>query len=198
MNLEEFGDMGDMRFTVSGGHTGLVEGMDLRLNASFGLQMADWLRSGTQGATWIENPGRDAADGIAGHQGARYYEPSPWVWIWASVDYEVTDTIVPRLDLHYVMGGRTTRGINTTHNRNVAREGVTFDSEDTFLRIQPSVQLRVQSNTFVEFGAILNFCLGDNDTWRPGTLSTGTARDQRGIDNNGFNAGVYAVMRVSF
>ncbi|MCL2231943.1 MAG: hypothetical protein FWB99_02585 [Treponema sp.] len=172
MNLEEFGDYGDFRLYVSAGHTGLVDGMDLRLGVGFGMHMAD--RLGT---------------------GPASYEPSPYLWIWGSVDYQLTDNVVPRLDVHYVMGGRTNQNFRNMNHRDVARAGVTFNEDDSFLRLQPSVQFRVQSNTFVELGAIINVCLGDNATWIPNTAAIGA---QSARDNNGVNAAAYALMRVSF
>jgi len=113
-----------------------------------------------------------------------------YLWIWGSVSYQLSDSIVPRLDLHYVMGGRSNRNMISMHHRNVAREGATFDGDDSFIRIQPSVQFRVQANTFVELGAIFNIDLGDNPTW--GVVSGQTSAD------TGTNVGVYALMRVSF
>ncbi|MCL2231941.1 MAG: hypothetical protein FWB99_02575 [Treponema sp.] len=160
MNLEEFGDYGFMFYYASFGHTGLVDGMDLRAGVGLGLAQHDLL-------------------------------DDMYLWIWGSVDYQLSDRVVPRLDLHYVMGGRSNRQVQTMHHRNVARGGATFNSDDSFLRIQPSVQFRVQTNTFVELGAVFNVCLGEdeNPTW---------TRTPVNADRHGVNAAVYALMRVSF
>jgi len=164
MGLEEFADYGDMRFYVTFGHTGLVENMDLRLGASFGMTMRDEMA--------------DESD------------PSPHVWIWASVAYELTDRLVPRLDVHYVLGGAWNNWQRTHHW--AARDGATFHEDDSFIQIRPAVQFRATPSAFLEIGCIFNIDLGDNTTW--GRMRAG---DDFGNDT-GMNIGIYALMRVSF
>ncbi|MDR0512160.1 MAG: hypothetical protein LBG93_03545 [Treponema sp.] len=41
INIEDFADSGEMLFYVTLGHTGLVDGLDLRLGASFGMSMVE-------------------------------------------------------------------------------------------------------------------------------------------------------------
>ena len=154
LNLEEFGDYGAMFYYASFGHTGLVDGMDLRLNAGFGMSQ------------------RDAHEDFHLH-------------IWASVDYQLSDMVVPRLDLHYVMGGLGGSMDGDFHHRDPAR-GATFNSDHSFVRIQPSVQFRVQANTFVELGCIFHIDLSDHP------IPSGTWNE------DGANIAVYALMRVSF
>ena len=108
-----------------------------------------------------------------------------YLWIWGSVAYRLSDMVVPRLDLHYVMGGATSGELQTMHPRNVARGGASFHSDDSFVRIQPAVQFQVQANTFFEVGAVFNIDLGDNPTWF-------------GMEETGVRGAVYALMRVAF
>ena len=108
-----------------------------------------------------------------------------YLWIWGSVAYRLSDMVVPRLDLHYVMGGATGGQMQTMHPRNVARNGATFDGDYSFVRIQPAVQFQVQANTFFEVGAVFNIDLGDNPTWF-------------GMEETGVRGAVYALMRVAF
>ena len=148
-NLEEFGDYGAIRFYASFGHTGLVDGMDLRLNASFSISQSDI------------------------HDDAH-------IWIWASVDYAVSDMVVPRLDLHYVMGG--TADLSRLHHEGI-RNNSTFNSDDSFFQLRPSVQLRAAPNAFLEIGCIFHINLGDG--------STGWSADNTDI-------GLYALVRMTF
>jgi len=154
-NLEDFGDYGTMHFFASFGHTGLVDGMDLRLG--FGLSMSNLF---------------DDAFGSA-------YMPN--IWVWASVDYQLTESVVPRLDLHYVMAGMGSGDERNMHNRNFARDGAIFHEDASFMRIQPSVQFRLTGTTFVEIGCVIDLWLGDSN-WK--------------ANDTAFAA--YALMRVSF
>jgi len=104
------------------------------------------------------------------------------LWIWGSVAYELNDRVVPRLDLHYVMGGTwATSTANIHHWR--FRDGATFDSDHSFLQIRPAVQLRATAASFLEIGCIFHIDLGDNPTWGA---------------TDGMNIGLYALMRVVF
>lgn len=158
--LEEFGDEGIMRFYASFAHSGLVDDMILHAGASFGMVMNDdfWWGNAT----------------------------SPHIWVWVGAEYALSDRIVPRLDVHYVMGG-TWNHANQIHNASI-RDGVTFFEEDTFAHIRPSVQFRVTSASFVELGAIVHLDLGDdagngNPTW---------------LRTHGTHIGAYALVRVAF
>ena len=148
--LEEFSDFGRMYYYVTFGHTGLVENMDLRAGASFGMSQSD------------------------AHEDFH-------LWIWGSVAYELNERVIPRLDLHYVMGGRWA-GPNLHHW--MFRDGATFNSDDMFVQIRPAVQLRATAASFLEIGCIFHIDLGDNGTF-PG-------------QSDGMNIGLYAMFRVSF
>ncbi|MCL2373624.1 MAG: hypothetical protein FWC65_00075, partial [Treponema sp.] len=134
MNLEDFGDIGDMRFYATFAHTGLVENMGLHLGASFGMTMYE------------------TASGVA--------DPVPHIWAWFAIDYAVTNSVVPRLDVHYVMGGRW-NGMQRLHNWSI-RDGATFHEDDSFINIRPSVQFRVTPAAFLELGGIFNIDLGED------------------------------------
>ncbi|MCL2231945.1 MAG: hypothetical protein FWB99_02595 [Treponema sp.] len=127
--------------------------------------------------------GMDLTAGVGLGLGQSDARDDMYLWIWGSVSYQLSDTIVPRLDLHYVSGGASSGQQGTMHHRNVARGGATFNSDHSFVRIQPSVQFRVQANTFVELGCVFHIDIGDNATWGNG---------------NGTNIAAYALMRVSF
>ena len=158
-NLEEFGDEGIISFYASFGHTGLVDGLDLRLGAAIGL-----------------------------HQDS---DADPWMWFTAGVNYTLTDTIVPRLHLHYVSGG-VWGGFNwntlalTASGRlhtNALRDGATFFDDHQFFQIRPSVQIRITGASFVELGCVFHMNIGDAQTWRSG-------------DN--MDMLLYALVRVAF
>jgi len=154
-NLEEFSDFGSMHFYASFGHTGLVEGMNLGLGVGLSLS--------------------NAHDDMLG--GAY----TPHIWVWGSVEYQLTDSVFPRLDLHYVRGGVGSGEFANMHNRNFARGGAVFHEDASFMRVQPSAQFRFGSNTFIELGCVVDLWLGDSD-W---------------VENN-VQFGAYALMRVSF
>ena len=164
--LEEFGDSGDMRFFLSYGYNGLADGrLDLRLNGAFGMTMAETI--------------------------APLPDPAPWVWIWASADYAVNDTVVPRIDLHYVMGGRANESnAQNVHWRDQIRNSVSYNKDDSFFRVQPSVQFRITPSTYTELGAIVHLDTGDNATWRIPVAGASTGP--------GTDFALYALLRVTF
>jgi len=150
MNLEEFGDYGDMRFYATFGHTGLVEGLDLRLGASFGMTMEEEI--GTND------------------------DPAPHIWVWFSAAYAVTERVIPSLNVHYVMGGQW-NNFQRIHHWG-ARDGATFHEDDSFIHIRPAVRFAISGSSYVEVGGIFNIDLGDEDTrpasWGGGNASHGT------------------------
>ncbi|MCL2380040.1 MAG: hypothetical protein FWC64_00430 [Treponema sp.] len=190
MNIHQFGDMGDIRLYLTAGHTGLVENLDLRLGFSLGLTMEDNI--------YVRNFGTVAAAGIApGERELINNDPSPHVWVWLSAAYALSDVVVPRLDVHYVMGGQW-NGWQRMHHWS-PRDGATFDSDDMFIQIRPAVQFRITAATFVELGGIFNIDLSDAVltevvyTYRePNDGSWGRS----GV--HGLNIGAYALVRVSF
>jgi len=111
------------------------------------------------------------------------------LWVWAAVEYQLTDRVVPRLDLHYVMGGEW-NGWQRLHTNSI-RDGVTFNSDDTFIQIRPSVQFRVAPNAFTELGCVINIDLGDNRTFGP-------AQRAAPANDSGTNIGAYALVRIVF
>ena len=105
------------------------------------------------------------------------------LWIKAGIDYAVSETIVPRFFLHYVMNGAASFD-NSFHN-NSMRDGFMGLSEDqSFLRLHPAVQFRVAPTTFVELGCIFHVNMGDVGTWRSG--------------GDGMDIAAYALLRVAF
>lgn len=115
-------------------------------------------------------------------------DAEPHVWIWAGVDFEVSEAIVPRLHLHYVMGGvwDHTQRIHT----NSIRNGITFTEDTSFLSVNPSVRFRIAPSAFVELGGLFHIDLGDVSTFGA------WGDDFPGADTN--NIGIYALMQVSF
>ena len=155
LNIEEFGDYGAMFFYLTFGHTGLVDGLDLRLGASFGTSLND---------------------NIDDHH----------LWLWLGVDYALTANLVPRLNLHFVQGG--TWGFEQSTHHWAVRNNFTFNGEQAFINIMPSVQVRVLPSAFVELGAFIHQDLGDDP-------SRGTGANMR---HNGLNAGLFVLTQVSF
>jgi len=162
-NIEDFGNSGNLLFYLTLGHTGLVDGLDLRLGASFGMTMADAL--------------------------PHVADPSHHLWLWLNIDYHVNANIVPRLNLHFVQGGVWALPQSTHHW--AARNGVSFNEEQAFINVMPSVQVRVSPSAFVELGGFIHSDLGD-DPSRMLNPATGEFR------HNGLNAGVFALTTISF
>ena len=156
LQLEDFGDAGEMRFHFTALHTGLMDGLNLTLGATVGLS------------------NDDAHDDMH-------------LWFWAWVDYAVNDVVVPRLHIHYVMGG--TMGANPVagsgNNFHVAsfRDNATFNSDHSLFQLRPSVQLRVAPASFLEVGGLIHMNLGDLPTWHS-------------ADN--MDMALYALVRVAF
>jgi hypothetical protein len=180
-NLEEFVDYGDMRYYLTVGHTGLVDGLDLRLGLSFGMTMQDEIR---------ENIGTAAAPAW----GALIEDPSPHIWVWFSAAYAVTNRFIPRLDVHYVMGGQW-NNFQRVHHWG-ARDGATFNEDDSFLQIRPAFRFQIAAPAYFELGSIVNVDLGHDG--RPASWGGVNAGGARRAAANGINVGAYALMRVSF
>jgi len=173
MFLEEFMNYGDMRFYATFGHTGLIQGADLRLGLSFGRTMQERLRNGI--------------------------EPVPHMWAWFSGTYALNNVIRPGLHIHYVRGG-VWNGFQRLHHWS-AMSGATFDEEHEFLQFRPNVQFRLTAARYVEIGAVLHVDVSAERIENAGTptaaVRNGTWGPGLGI-NHGFNAAVYTVFRFSF
>jgi len=162
-NLEEFGDYGIMNFYATLAHSGLVDGLTLHLGGSLGMTMED--------ERLID--GEDVDSNLH-------------IWAWAGVEFALMDGVfVPRLDFHWVSGGhaRANGGAQSLHLNTIVDGHTFFDEENSFIRVQPSVQLRVAPNAFTEIGAIIHNDLGDNNTW---------------VGGNGLNMAAYALVRGTF
>jgi len=191
-NLEEFGDYGDMRFYVTFAHTGLVENMGLHLGASLGINNSERFDLDRYGSRQANTAGT----------GFRMEDRDMHVWIWAAVDYQLTDTIVPRLDLHWVTGGST--DWQHFHRHEGIRNNVTFHEDHSFFQIRPSVQFRVTPSAFLELGCIFHIDLGDLRTFGNAPAYLGGYGDhalnarQAAEWNNGMNIAAYLMLRVAF
>jgi len=170
-NFEEFADYGIMNIYATFGHTGLVDGLDLRLGASVGMNMAD------------TPAGQDDHD--------------MHVWIWLGAYYALSDVLMPRFDAHFVMGGWAAPGsvnaagvlIHQMQSLNHARirDSETWNSDDMFVMLRPAMRFNISPSAFLEIGGIINIDLGDEDDGMP---SWGPS--------HGVNAAAYALMRVQF
>ena len=152
LRLEDFGDLGQMHFHATFGHTGLVDNMGIHAGVTCAISMVD-----------------DSDLGL---------------WIWAGASYQVSERIVPRLDIHYMMGGAATNA-QSLHT-NMFRDGFTFNSDDSQLQIRPSVQFIAAPGAFVQIGCVISIDLGDEHAASPSWGNFGT------------NFGIYALMQVSF
>jgi len=155
-NIEDFADSGNMLFYLTLGHTGLVDGLDLRLGGAFGMTMAD--------------------ETVFGN------DPSNHLWLWLNIDYHVNANIVPRLHLHFVQGGGWLNERSSHHW--AVRNAPSFDSEQAFINVMPSVQVRVTPAALMEFGGFIHSDIGDYAS--------------RGGRENGLNAGIFLMKQVSF
>jgi len=83
-------------------------------------------------------------------------------WFWVSY---AMGNIVPRFDVNYVMGGTFTPNLGLNTNESLrdwdSYSTYTFDSDQTFLTVSPSVSFRVGGSSHLELGYIMGVDLGD-------------------------------------
>ena len=173
-NFEDFADSGIMNIYATFGHTGLVNGLDLRLGASVGMFMGDAITVGT-GAAYELND-----------------DPDMHVWIWLGAYYALSDVLMPRFDAHFVMGGwgaptnAAGEPLLLSLSTDRIRDSETWNSDDMFVLLRPAVRFSVSPLAFFEIGGLISIDLGDDD--RPGAWNAG----------HGVNAAAYALVRVQF
>ncbi|MCL2601246.1 MAG: hypothetical protein FWD91_00375 [Treponema sp.] len=134
-NVEEFSDLGIMNFYVTLGHTGLVDGLDLRLGGSVGLNSVDnsdmhvWAMLGA------------------------YYQATDWLQPRLDAHFVMGGTA----------GGYNK--MQTLHNTYWILTNETWNKDDMFVQLRPAFRFSVSSNasSFFELGGLINIDLGDKD-----------------------------------
>jgi len=187
-NFEDFADSGIMNIYATFGHTGLVNGLDLRLGASVGMFMGDEIWVGTRTTTGLP-PGTQGTPGAGGEQNTN---PDMHVWIWLGAYYALNDVLMPRFDAHFIMGGIAAPPdangdpllLSLNHGR--IRDSETWNSDDMSVLLRPAVRFNVTPMAFFEIGGLISIDLGDDD------------RDGAWLSGHGVNAAAYALMRVQF
>ncbi|MCL2068013.1 MAG: hypothetical protein FWG99_11200 [Treponema sp.] len=135
--LEDFSDTGDIIISETFGY---------RIDSlSFGLNAVQFLYN------------RVDADGDKVN-----FNPSMLFNLWTSYAF---GNIVPRLDLAYFMGGRSTvggSGANTWHRRGFQNRPVAKDDEQdvSVFSVTPSARFNIDSRTFIEIGNKVNYDFG--------------------------------------
>jgi hypothetical protein len=108
-----------------------------------------------------------------------------WFWLTYSLG-----NIVPRLDVNYITGGKFNTGVglgvNASYNDGYNGGAYTYDKDQAYLTVSPSVQFRAAANTFVELGYLFGKDMSDND------------KAAIGAKNGGINHAAFADVRVSF
>ena len=117
-------------------------------------------------------------------------------WFWLT--YALNEgAILPRLDFNYVMGGRWTPNYGLAYNDSFNDNGnyttacYTYDKDQTFMTITPSVAFRINGNCFIALGYMLGVDLSGKENNVQKTAFTG-ARDK------GINHATFVDLRVSF
>ncbi|MDR0497162.1 MAG: hypothetical protein LBH42_06090 [Treponema sp.] len=94
-------------------------------------------------------------------------------WLWLT--YAMGD-IIPRLDFNYVTGGKFRHdmglGVNSPFKDGYEANPFTYDKNNAFFTVSPSIQFRAAANTFVDLGYIFAKDMGDAPAF--GTKDKGT------------------------
>ena len=117
-------------------------------------------------------------------------------WFWLT--YALNEgAILPRLDFNYVMGGKWTTAYGLSYNDSFNDNGgytaecYTYDKDQTFMTITPSVAFRINGNCFIALGYMLGVDLSAKENGVQKVAFT-WARDK------GINHATFIDLRVSF
>ena len=142
------------------------DNQNITLSETFAFKANEQLNLGLNAVQFIYNRANDT-------------DPSLLFNLWGS--YAI-DSIIPRLDLVYMMGGRSRLSTSDGryHRKGFQERTGTADVDDDYsvFSVRPSVRFNVNSRTHIEIGNMLNFdsYSGDETASAPGYIDGGTDR----------------------